>query len=299
MEVSSSLSLGGSFPKVGVQGGSSAQGESNDSTRNECLASESIINVIKIKENPFVLKSLIERIRDVVQVVEVPGQYNGDCIMEFPPTFGKQGNMDGMEQKFDGHIWTRPVTSNMAIQCTVRVSYCVGALECHRVNCPFFSTNKRFNNTFFQGNLAKKIAVGLLAENEKSRIFCHFCQKTAYCVQKCKCMVYYVMPKDPSVTRLMLHLGVHDHPVQPGTSKAMIERVRRAVSDMLKGRGSVGPRKLQMDIVKDMLFSYMSKNENTSFDLGDHELCSFLEELGPLVEDKRLFSNRTCFYESL
>ena len=109
-------------------------------------------------------------------------------------------------------------------------------------------------------------------------------------------MVYYVMPKDPSVTRLMLHLGVHDHPVQPGTSKAMIERVRRAVSDMLKGRGSVGPRKLQMDIVKDMLFSYMSKNENTSFDLGDHELCSFLEELGPLVEDKRLFLNRTCFF---
>ena len=54
-----------------------------------------------------------------------------------------------------------------------------------------------------------------------------------------------------------------------------------------------------MDIVKDMLFSYMSKNENTSFDLGDHELCSFLEELGPLVEDKRLFLNCTCFYESL
>ena len=112
-------------------------------------------------------------------------------------------------------------------------------------------------------------------------------------------MVYNVMPKDPSVTRLMLHLGVHDHLVQLGTSKAMIERVRRAVSDMLKGRGSVGPRKLQMDIVKDMLFSYISKNENTSFDLGDHELCSFLEELGPLVEDKRLFSNRTCFYESV
>ena len=103
-------------------------------------------------------------------------------------------------------------------------------------------------------------------------------------------MVYYVMPKDPSVTRLMLHLELHDHLVQqPRTSKTMIERVRRAVSDMLKGRGSVGPRKIQMDIVKDMIFSYMSKNENTSFDLGDHELCSFLEELGPLVEDKRLF----------
>ena len=132
--------------------------------------------------------------------------------------------------------------------------------------------------------------MGLLAENEKNQIVCHFCHKTAYCVQKCKCMVYYVMPKDPSFTRLMLHLGVHDHPVQPRTSKAMIERVRRAVSDMLKGRGSAGPRKLQMDIVKDMLFTYMSKNENTSFDLGDHELCSFLEELGPLIEDKRLFS---------
>ena len=112
-------------------------------------------------------------------------------------------------------------------------------------------------------------------------------------------MVYYVMPKDPSVTQLMLHLGVHEHPVQPSTSKAMMERVRRAIFDMLKGHKSVGPRKLQMDIVKDMLFSYMSRKEKTTIELGDHELCSFLEELGPLVEDKRLFSNLTCLYESL
>ena len=123
----------------------------------------------------------------------------------------------------------------MAIQCTVHVSYCVGALECHRVNCPFFLNNKRFKNTFFHGHLGKKVAMGLLVENGKSKIVCHFCQKTAYCVQKCKCMVYYVMPKDPSVAQLMLHLRVHDHPVQPRTSKAMIERVRRAVSNMLKG----------------------------------------------------------------
>ena len=52
-----------------------------------------------------------------------------------------------------------------------------------------------------------------------------------------------------------------------------------------------------MDIVKDMLFSYMSKKEKTSIDLGDHELCSFLEKLGPLIEDKRLFSNCTCFFK--
>ena len=65
----------------------------------------------------------------------------------------------------------------------------------------------------------------------------------------------------------MLHLRVHDHLIQLGTSKAMIERVRKSISDMLKGHESVGPRKLQMDIVKDMLFSYVRKNENTSFDL--------------------------------
>ena len=37
MDVSSSLSLGGSFPEFGLQGGSPAQGESNDSTRNDCV----------------------------------------------------------------------------------------------------------------------------------------------------------------------------------------------------------------------------------------------------------------------
>ena len=63
VEVSSSLSLGGTFPEDDMQ---SDRGVSNESTGNDCLASESIINVIQFKEKPCVLKSLIERIRDVV-----------------------------------------------------------------------------------------------------------------------------------------------------------------------------------------------------------------------------------------
>ena len=154
-----------------------------------CTIADSILNVIK--EQPCLLKTMIERVSQVVQVVEIPRQYDGDSIMEFPPTFGKTGNMDGMEQKYDGHLWTRTVTSNMAKQCTMQVSYCIGALECHRINCPFYLSHKRFNNTFFHGHLAKRLHLVCWQRMIETRL-CVISIGRLHIVCKCA-SVWYIM----------------------------------------------------------------------------------------------------------
>ena len=42
-----------------------------------------------------------------------------------------------------------------------------------------------------------------------------------------------------------------------------------------------------MDVVKDILFSFMNKNQDIPLDAGDHELSLILEELCPLIKDQR------------
>ena len=111
-----------------------------------------------------------------MQVNEIPSIYNGTVCFELPATFGNQKRMYGMEQKFDGHFWTRPAQSNMAVQCTVHLSYCLGHLMCHRVTCAHYLNEKKFNDTYFHGHLDKHINKGYLAIEEKSKIICHYYQ---------------------------------------------------------------------------------------------------------------------------
>ena len=81
--------------------------------------------------------------------------YNGNTIFELPPTFNEIKRMEGMEQRFDGHLWTRPHRNYMSIHCLVKLNYCLGSMECHRLTCPYVSNNRKFNAAYFYGYLDK------------------------------------------------------------------------------------------------------------------------------------------------
>ena len=73
-----------------------------------CCWKQSIIKWIEQSEGSGKLKRLLKMCNDPIQVNEIPSVYNGTICFELPATFGKQKRMYGMEQKFDGHFWTRP-----------------------------------------------------------------------------------------------------------------------------------------------------------------------------------------------
>lgn len=258
-----------------------------------CTKYKSVVSYIIEYGQACILKKKLGKVSRHKMVEEIPRVYDGELVLEFPPTFDKIGNTHGMEQKYDGHLWTRPSTSNMRLECTVRISYCIGVLECRFPSCPFFTNNRRHNKCFFNGHLARKVAVGLLATDEKGKITCHFCRRSPYCIETCKCMVYYVMPHDKHMTRMMLHVGTHLHEVQAGTSQAMIEKTKHLVAKVVGVDRSAGPRKIQMNVAKEMIFSALVDDGTNDHGkaIGDVELTNFLEELVPLVENQRQVSN--------
>ena len=66
-----------------------------------------------------ILQKLIEQTEKVEQVLEIPKEYDGNIIFEFPPTFGKIHSMDSMESKYDGHMWTKPRTRLDIPMCAI------------------------------------------------------------------------------------------------------------------------------------------------------------------------------------
>lgn len=236
------------------------------------------------------LRNMILDCKDIKQVKELPQLYDGNIVFELTPTFNESKRMEGMEQKFDGHLWTRPHKTNMSIDCTVRLSYCLGSLICHRITCPYFVTNRNFNISFFHGYLDKQVSKGLLCEDGKNSITCHYCKKIVFfCNEPCRCKVYYILPMNSRMTRLMVHIGLHSHEVQSGTSRAAIERIRKLVSSVLQMDRNNGPRRVQMIVARQLLVNAILGQKNK--EMGETELNNILEEMIPLVQNQRCATN--------
>ena len=243
---------------------------------------------------PWILKSprcpklqgIIHQTQEIRHVEEIPQQYNGDVIFELSPYSDATKRMEGMEQKYDGHIWTRPQKANMSIDCTVRLSYCLGSLVCQRITCPYFVTNKKFNTSYFHGYLDRQVNKGLLCQDDKLGIKCHYCKKNVFCAEPCSCKVYYILPFNPKMTRLMVHTGQHSHEVQSGTSRAAVERIRKMVATVMRVDRQHGPRKVQMIVARQLLVDAIVGQNEQSF--GESELSNILEEMIPLVQTQRL-----------
>ena len=207
-----------------------------------CLQSALEVPISKESIIPFLLncgtgkrlQHLLLTASNSTKVQEVPAIYNGLCVFELPPTFGKVSNMEGMQQKYDGHMWSRPRKSNLSVPTNVKLSYCLGHIECNNYSCTYYKNNKKCNDRFFVGYLENQISKGLPAEELRSKITCQYCKEVVYCLETCSYSAYYVIPSSSCMTRLFIHQGKHTHPVEPGTSRASIERLKKLVSTFLK-----------------------------------------------------------------
>ena len=155
---------------------------------------------------------------------------------------------------------------------------------CHRVTCSHYLNEKKINDTYFHGHLDRQISKGYCAIEEKSKIICHYCQQAVSCIAVCSCMVYYILPIDVSMTRLAIHIGEHCHNVQQGTKRASIEKIRSLVRKVLKVENG-GLRRVQMQVARQILFESLTKEDK--MEAIDKDLDHFLEELMPLVQNRR------------
>jgi hypothetical protein len=46
-----------------------------------------------------------------------------------------------------------------------------------------------------------------------SSLGCKFCHALPFCVANCNGQIYYVVHKFESMSRMVIHFGVHNHPI--------------------------------------------------------------------------------------
>ena len=174
----------------------------------------------------------------IEDVKYMPYFFNGDVIFILPPVKTEIPDaydkvMDGMDMIYDGHAWCKFKTTNIQndFSLTFRRSSCVGHLQCPNDSYEYFSRNGRDRNSIeWIGITPTPFMVGT-DPPEKSKVQCKVCHTAPICLDVCYAKIIYVHSQSSNMSRVCIHLGVHNHPVSSEVCRESLHMAYQCVAN--------------------------------------------------------------------
>lgn len=261
----------------------------------ECTC-KSVVDIIKKLAPSIKLAQDFQKVKSFVSVLELPRTFDGDVLFELPSEpFSTRTR--GLESRFDGHVWTDPITTNISLfPGVVRRKYCGGHLKCCNLSCSFLLRCGVSNEEQWQGRLKKVCRVGM-ETNTVGSLVCRHCRVPPICKDTCSCQMILCFPNEDAgtkYTRCAIHLGHHLHPVGDGMIKKSMDIIKDKVKEHVRKNESLQPKKLQHAITNDLLLeALLVKDIQEGQEMSADEFNDFIDSLSPLNDKKRCV---LCFY---
>ncbi len=125
--------------------------------------------------------------------------FDGDVLFELSPMFLTAHNpsqMQGMDKKYDGHVWCKLVTTNTKILfgLNFRKGCCLGHLRYVQDDYNNFVHSSSCNETFLCGECAHIPVIGQMTMILSTFLFgCKFYHAPPFCVVDHNEQIYYVV----------------------------------------------------------------------------------------------------------
>jgi hypothetical protein len=139
------------------------------------------------------------------------------------------GQMQGMDHKYDGHAWCKVKTSNIKNNFGLgfRNTKCLGHLCCDNDSYEHFLRFVVQNEVCWTGDFAQipvpnQFTLGFFV----CIIICKFYVVNPFYVNIYPYRMYYVIHKLQSLSRVVIHLGTHAHPIVEGMCKEALEEIK-------------------------------------------------------------------------
>ena len=220
----------------------------------------------------------------------LPVEYNGNCIFELPPVVVvKEGGLcrlDGMDRKQDGHVWTETATTNISDPSgilTFKYVKCMGHLRCTNPDCRCVGESNKYNELFRTRSSPDVLIPRPNSEvTVKCKLMCKFCKVTPTCLELCPCKLFYVVSKDPTMSRACIHMGTHLHPMAKGDCRAAMDQIREEVKLQVAKTPSAKASAIGITVGKELLMKGFINEDGDGKLLSESELSSVLEKWSAL-----------------
>jgi hypothetical protein len=158
--------------------------------------------------------------------------FNDDIIFELSPIrlpIGHFGQMQSMNCKYDGNVWCKVKTSNINNNFGLgfRNTKCLGHLHCDNDSCKHFFHFAVQNEVCWIGDFAQIPLISQFALKPfVSIIVCRFYVVSPFYVNIFPYRMHYVIHKLQSLSKVMIHLSTHVHPIAEGMCKEALEEIK-------------------------------------------------------------------------
>ena len=125
---------------------------------------------------------------------------------ELPLASSKGKSMEGMEQKYNGHVWVKPVSTQMTFLAIIRRSKCTGHLICSNEYCPIKAISGKPNEIAWIGKLSTPIATKGMSSLASRTLACFHCGNVAILLRDYHYVSYYILFEE-NKSRLFIHQG--------------------------------------------------------------------------------------------
>ena len=216
-----------------------------------------------------VLKLLNYSTLKIVYADFLPPRFDDDVIFVFPPvsasaSTSKAKAMDGMDKRYDGHVWTKTESTNITnnMNLTFRSSICVGHLQCQNPHCDYLHHTHRtssVNDTNFDGFTMRPFST-LGPPPIGSTLVCRICKEPPKCIVPCVAKIFYAHG-DGTTQRACIHLGFHRHPVKAGDCRSNCKRIDALIQEYVEKTPQASQSKIVLEASKDLLGDYLLHDE--------------------------------------
>ena len=131
--------------------------------------------------------------------------FDGDVVFIFLPISSsaaqsKAKSMEGMDKQYDGHVWTKTMTTNISnnLGLTFLSLTCVGHLQCINSDCEYLQRayqTSLVNDTEFEGFSKNPFSFGG-PPSMASILVCKICKISPTCKAMCDVRIFYVHSND-------------------------------------------------------------------------------------------------------
>lgn len=254
-------------------------------------ATVSIVQLLRNLPLRNSLRNTFMQANEIKQVSELPNRYDGNIMFELPYANTSTRTI-GMESKLDGHTWTNEMTSNISgFEGVVRYRKCGGHLQCLNNLCSGLQRSKVKNEKHWTGRLTRVCPEGSTTEGFGS-LKCFYCRSYPTCIAQCTCKLVLCFPNEIAgrqVTRGVIHIGHHMHPVAEGVSKQILDNVHERVSRMVSRDIGGKPRSFQLKLAKEIVMeSCLFQQHEGDVKVSDRDLSVLLAKLAPTLDNRRL-----------
>ena len=223
-------------------------------------------------------------------VPHLPVEFNGNVVFELSPlSVVKEGGvarLDGMDRKFDGHAWIKTTTTNI-VDPSQLLSFkyvkCMGHLRCYNPKCRHILEVGENNDLYWARSSPEVLTPGKSTRpSQRCKLVCKLCKTTPSCLVLCPCRMYYVVSKDPLMTRACIYIGIHDHQVAKGHYRDAMVQIREIVKDQVSRSPNATSSAISLAVGKELLMQGLIDKDGVGSAMSEGELSLVFEKWSKL-----------------